>query len=83
MNISQDNAVAVVPIFSALSKVSKLNPVGFVDSTTGKFGVGFIIEEVKSILPEVIINKDGVDSIDNEALLAYVISAFLEARRSR
>ena len=69
----------IVPFGATLNKVMGLRPVTFTWKADGKTGIGFIAQEVQSIIPELVSkNSDGSIGIYSVEMIPYMVKAMQE-----
>lgn len=61
-----------------LAELMQLSPVSFTDITSGSSGIGFIAQEVKRILPEIVYGKEGNYNISYGQLNTLLTKAIQE-----
>ncbi|OGG03877.1 hypothetical protein A2Z33_00735 [Candidatus Gottesmanbacteria bacterium RBG_16_52_11] len=62
-------------ILSALETVSRLKPVSYTDVATGRPGLGFIAQDLREILPDIVYGEEGSLSISYSSIVALLTRA--------
>jgi polyhydroxyalkanoate synthesis regulator protein len=71
----------ITNITAALEKISKLRGVTFKWKETGKKDIGLIAQEVEEVIPEAVVEKDGLKYINYDTLIPLLIEAIKEQQK--
>nr|QMP83621.1 MAG: hypothetical protein [Caudoviricetes sp.] len=67
-----------VDLTDSLNIINKINPLGFTWKTSGKKSYGVIAQELEKILPELVVDNNGIKSVEYNSLIAFLIGAVKE-----
>ena len=65
-------------ITDSLNIINRINPLGFTWKSSGKKSYGVIAQELEKILPELVVETNGIKSVEYQSLIAFLIGAIKE-----
>jgi hypothetical protein len=71
----------IKPVDNALELVKKMRGVTYTRKDTGEAGVGVIAQEMQEVLPEVVMDKDGVMGVAYGNIVGVLIEAIKEQQK--